>query len=318
VSVAPGQKVGLLYDITGRGDKSFNDSAAAGLDKAKTDFGVIGAESTPTKSDGSDRTQRLETVIAGGNNMVVAVGYLWADGVTAGAKAHPNVSFAIVDSVVAQPNVLSMVFATEQSSYLVGVAAALKSKTKHVGFIGGVHSDLIKGFQAGYDAGVHSVDPSIKIDDKYISEPPDSSGFNDAAKGKEIATGMYSGGADIVYAAAGASGTGMFQAAKEYSGKGPKVWGIGVDSDQYYTVDSSLQPYVLTSALKKVDVAVYGAIRDYVQKNFTGGTKNYDLKSNGVDYSTSGGFVDDIKVKLEAAKAAIISGQVVVPTKPSA
>jgi basic membrane protein A len=317
-SVEKGQKIGLLYDVTGRGDKSFNDSAAAGLDLATKDYGIVGAESTPTKSDGSDRTDRLDTVVSGGNKLVVAVGFLWGDAVTKGADAHTDTKFAIVDSVVDKPNVRSMVFAAEQGSYLVGVAAALKTKTKHVGFIGGVQNDLIGGFQAGFDAGVKSVDPTIKIDDKYITQPPDFGGFNDAAKGKEIATGMFSGGADIVYAAAGASGTGMFQAAKEFSAKGSKVWGIGVDSDQYNTVGADLQSYVLTSALKKVDVAVYGAISDFVQGKFTGGVKNFDLASKGVDYATSGGYVDDIKDKLEAAKADIISGKVKVPTKPGA
>src|SRR6266851_824335 len=289
-----GQKIGLLYDITGRGDKSFNDAAAAGLDKAKADFGVVAAESTPTAADGSDRKDRLETIVAGGNKLVIGVGFLWQPAISQGSQDHPDTSFGLVDDVAAAvgpdgkpftadditpTNVRDMTFAEEQGSYLVGVAAALKSKTKKVGFIGGVQTDLIKKFEAGYVAGVKSVDPAITVDVKYITQPPDFTGFNNAAKGKEIAVGMYGGGEDVVYAAAGASGSGMFQAAKDASAKGTKVWGIGVDSDQYNTVGADLQQFVLTSMVKHVEVAVYEIIRDFVEGKFTADHKVYDLKA---------------------------------------
>jgi basic membrane protein A len=330
--VEPGQKIGLLYDITGRGDKSFNDAAAAGLDKAKTDFKVVGQESTPTAADGSDRKDRLDTVAAGGNKLIIGVGFLWNAAITQGSQDHPDVSFGLIDDVSLLPgpdgkaftaddvppkNVRDMTFAEEQGSYLVGVAAGLKSTTKKVGFIGGVQTDLIKKFEAGYVAGVKSVDPAITIDIKYITQPPDFTGFNNAAKGKEIANAMYSAGEDIVYAAAGASGSGMFQAAKDASAKGTKVWGIGVDSDQYNTVGADLQQFVLTSMVKHVEVAVYEIIRDFAQGKYTADHKIYDLKAGGVGYATSGGFVDDIKDKLDAAQADIISGKITVPTAPA-
>jgi len=329
-AVQPGQKVGLLYDITGRGDKSFNDAAAAGLDKAKAEFKIAAQESTPTAADGSDRKDRLETVVTGGNKLVIGVGFLWNAAITQGSQDHPDVSFGLIDDVSLLPgpdgkpftaddvppkNVRDMTFAEEQGSYLVGVAAGLKTTTKKVGFIGGVQTDLIKKFEAGFVAGVKSVNPAITVDVKYITQPPDFTGFNNAAKGKEIANGMYGAGEDIVYAAAGASGTGMFQAAKDASAKGTKVWGIGVDSDQYNTVGADLQQYVLTSMVKHVEVAVYEIIRDFVQGKYTADHKVYDLKAGGVGYATSGGFVDDIKDKLEAVKADIISGKVTVPTK---
>jgi basic membrane protein A len=326
-----GQKIGLLYDITGRGDKSFNDAAAAGLDKAKADFGIVAAESTPTAPDGSDRKDRLETIVAGGNKLVIGVGFLWQPAISQGSQDHPDTSFGLIDDVAAAvgpdgkpftadditpTNVRDMTFAEEQGSYLVGVAAALKSTTKKVGFIGGVQTDLILKFEAGYVAGVKSVDPAITVDVKYITQPPDFTGFNSAAKGKEIAVGMYGAGEDIIYAAAGASGSGMFQAAKDASAKGTKVWGIGVDSDQYNTVGADLQQFVLTSMVKHVEVAVYEIIRDFVQGKFTADHKVYDLKAGGVGYATSGGFVDDIKDKLDAAAADIVAGKVTVPTKP--
>ena len=159
-----------------------------------------------------------------------------------------------------------MTFAEQQGSFLVGAAAAMKSETGHIGFIGGVENDLIKKFEAGYLAGAKQVNPDITVDVKYISQPPDFSGFNDPAKGKEIAAAMYQGGADIVYAAAGGSGLGMFQAAKEYSdANNTEVCGIGVDSDQILTVGADLEPYVMTSMLKRVDVAVYNTIADYLE-----------------------------------------------------
>ena len=329
-TLAP-QKVGLLYDITGRGDKSFNDAAARGLDKAKAEFGVVAAESTPVKADGSDRTSRLDTVVADGNKLVIGVGFLWNAAITKGSQDHAGTQFLLIDDVsmlpgpdgkmftaddVAPANVRDATFAEEQGSYLVGVAAALKTKTKKVGFVGGVQISLIQKFEAGFTAGVHSVDATIKVDAKYISQPPDFTGFNNAAKGQEIAKAMYGAGEDVVYAAAGASGTGVFQAAKGASTAAKKVWGIGVDSDQYNTVGADLQAYVLTSMVKHVEVAVYEAIRDFVGGKYTDDHKVYDLKAGGVGYATSGGFVDDIKDKLETAKAAIIAGTIVVPTAP--
>jgi basic membrane protein A and related proteins len=310
-------KVGMMYDITGRGDQSFNDSAGAGLDKAKAEFGIAATESTPTGD--ADRADRLNLLASSGNGLIIAVGFLWADAVTAGATANPNINFGIIDSVVDAPNVVSMTFAEEQGSFLVGAAAAMKSTTGHIGFIGGVENDLIKKFEAGYTAGAKQVNPDIKVDVKYISQPPDFSGFNDPAKGKEIAAAMYEGGADIVYAAAGGSGLGMFQAAKEYSdANNTHVCGIGVDSDQILTVGADLEPYVMTSMLKRVDVAVYNTIGDYLEDKAKVGTDSvFDLKVNGVAYSTTGGNLEDIKSKLDDLKQQIIDGKITVPTAPT-
>ena len=309
-------KIGMMYDITGRGDQSFNDSAGAGLDKAKADFGIAATESTPTGD--ADRADRLALLASSGNGLIIGVGFLWGDAITAGAKANTGIDFGIIDSVVDAPNVVSMTFAEEQGSFLVGAAAAMKSKTGHIGFIGGVENDLIKKFEAGYTAGAKQINPDITVDVKYISQPPDFSGFNDPAKGKEIAAAMYEGGADIVYAAAGGSGLGMFQAAKEYSdANNTHVCGIGVDSDQILTVGADLEPYVMTSMLKRVDVAVYNTIGDYLEGKAKVGTDSvFDLKVNGVAYSTTGGNLEDITSKLDDLKQQIIDGKITVPTAP--
>jgi basic membrane protein A len=305
--------VGLLYDITGRGDRSFNDAAAAGLDQAVEEFGVVPSESTPT-GDG-DRAERLNGLVDQGNGLIIGVGFLWGDAITAGAEANPDIMFGIVDSVVDLPNVASITFAEHEGSFLVGAAAALKSQTGTIGFIGGVENELIQKFEAGYVAGATAVNPDIEILINYITQPPDFTGFNDPARGKEIAAGQYEAGADVIYSAAGGSGLGAFEAARE-AGEPGEVWGIGVDSDQYNLVSAELQPYILTSMLKKVDVAVYETIKAYAEGNFTAGISTFDAASGGVDYSTSGGFVDDIADQLDDFREQIASGEIEVPSTP--
>jgi basic membrane protein A len=306
-------KVGVVYDITGRGDRSFNDAAGAGLDKAVAELGVVASESTPT-GDG-DRAERVQGLVDEGNGLVIGVGFLFGDAMTEATANNPDTSFAIIDSVVDAPNMASLVFAEEQGSFLVGAAAATKSQTGTIGFIGGVETDLIKKFEAGYTAGAQAVNPDIEVLANYITQPPDFTGFNDPAKGKEIAASQYQAGADVIYAAAGGSGLGVFEAAAEAGAPG-EVWAIGVDSDQYELVAPELQPYILTSMLKKVDVATYETIAAYCGGTFASGVQSFDLAAEGVGYSTSGGFVDDIAADLDAYKEQIISGDIVVPTAP--
>ncbi len=311
-------KVGMVFDIGGRGDQSFNDAAAAGLDRAVADFGVEPIELEPS-AGGENREELLRLLSEQGVPLIFAVGFLFTDSVAAAAADFPDTKYGLIDSVVDSPNVASLVFAEEQGSFLVGAAAALKSQTGKVGFIGGVEIDLIKKFQAGFEAGVKAVNPDAEIIVQYVSQPPDFSGFNDPARGREIGTAMYEQGADVVYHAAGGTGGGLFEAAKEYSeANNTKVWAIGVDSDQYNQVDDALKPYILTSMLKRVDVAVYNTIEAFVNGEFSGGVVVFDLSVDGVGFSTSGGFVDDIADQLNDFKAKIISGEIVVPTAPEA
>jgi basic membrane protein A len=230
-------KVGMAYDIGGRGDQSFNDAAAAGLDKAKTDFGIKASESeaSPDEAEAA-KEDRLVQLAEGGYNPVIAVGFAYADAVKAVAPQYPDVNFGLIDSTdTTGANIANLVFAEEQGSFLVGAAAALKSKTGTIGFVGGVDVPLIHKFQAGYEAGAKAANPNIKVKSQYLTAPPDFTGFNDPAKGKTAAEGMFDGGADIVYAAAGGSGGGVFEAAKAANGKA-----IGVDSDQALTADPAV------------------------------------------------------------------------------
>lgn len=309
-------RVGLVYDIGGRGDQSFNDSAAAGLDRAASTFGLETKDLEPT-GGGEDREELLRLLSDDGFPLVFAVGFAFADGVTAVSGEFTDTNYAIIDSVVDAPNVASLTFAEEQGSYLVGAAAALQSETGMLGFIGGVETDLIKKFEAGFVAGAESINPDVVVDVKYISQPPDFSGFGDPAKGKEIALGQFGAGADVVYHAAGGSGSGLFEAAKETSeGGDSKVWAIGVDSDQALTAADDVKEYILTSMIKRVDVAVENTITDFIENGSVSGVSVFDLSVDGVGYSTTGGFIDAYVDQLEELKAKIISGEITVPSAP--
>jgi len=312
-SAAKAMKIGMAYDVGGRGDQSFNDAAAAGLDKAKKDLGVVTKEVTAVNAEPeSAREERLQQLIDAGYTSVIAVGFAYAPAVKKVAAANPDAKIALIDSTDATgPNIENLTFAENEGSFLVGAAAALKSKTGNIGFVGGVNTDLIKKFEAGYKMGAKAVNPAIKIQVKYLTQPPDFSGFGDPAKGKTAAEGMYQQGADVVYHAAGGSGGGVFTAAAA-----AKKMAIGVDSDQALTAPANVRGVIITSMLKKVDVATFDFIKSLTEGKFVAGTKVYDLKAGGVGYSTTGGKIDDIKAKLEAFKAQIIDGKIVVPTKP--
>lgn len=314
-------KVGLAYDVGGRGDQSFNDSAAAGLDKAKAAGVTITGELEATNGEtDTNKEDRLRQLGDKGANVIVAVGFAYATPLSVVAPDYPDTHFAIIDDSQLCDgtikgdfsNVACLTFAEQEGSYLVGVAAALKSKSGKVGYIGGVNTPLLQKFQAGYEAGVKATKADATVDSKYITEPPDFGGFNAPDKGETIAKGMYSGGVDIIFAAAGGSGAGVFKAAKAAN-----AFGIGVDSDQYnIPALADVKDVIITSMVKNVDVAVYADIVAAVNGKPLTGQTVYDLKSGGVGYSTSGGFVDDIKTQLEAAEQGIISGEIKVPTTP--
>ncbi len=308
-----GQQIGLAFDVGGRGDQSFNDSAARGADQAACEFGyeVVDAEAQDGEPE-SAREERLRQFADAGVDPIIAVGFAYAPAVDKVAKEYPDSHFALIDSTDAQAdNISNLVFAEEQGSFLVGAAAALKSETNEVGFIGGVDTPLIKKFEAGYTAGVKAVDPETKVDVTYLSQPPDFSGFGDPAKGKTAAAGMYDSGADIIFHAAGGSGGGVFEAAQASNNLA-----IGVDSDQYKTADPSVRDVILTSMLKNVDVAVSDYLTEVDSGTYPSGTVSYDLEADGVGYATSGGKIDDITDQLDQYKQKIIDGQIKVPLTP--
>ncbi|MGI9623403.1 MAG: BMP family lipoprotein, partial [Acidimicrobiales bacterium] len=239
------------------------------------------------------------------------------------------VNFAITDDSMldfdtfepVNPNVVGMTFAEHEGSFLVGVAAALETETNKLGFIGGVQNipgGLIEKFEAGFIQGAKTVNPDIEVVSQYAAEFPDFNGFFVPDQGKEIALAMYDEGADVIYAAAGLTGSGMFAAASEFTESGDsKVWGIGVDSDQYLTVDPALQDFVLTSMVKRVDVAVFNVIQQQLDGTFVAANIVYDLAIGGVDYSTSGGFIDGHVDEINGYRDQIVAKEIVVTTDPA-
>jgi basic membrane protein A len=322
-----GRVIGMAFDVGGRGDLSFNDLAALAWDEGKEMYGYDGDELAP-EAGGENREENLRLLAEFGSELIIANGFAFAQNVWRVGTEFPDVMFAITDdcpqddtfTVVEMPNVRCMLSSEEQGSFLVGAAAALKSVSGTIGFIGGVETPLIKKFEAGFIAGATHVNPDITIlPPVYLTQVPDFTGFNDPVKGKEAALALYGQGADVVYHAAGGSGLGLFQAAAEQSTDDNFLWAIGVDADQYNTVgDPALQEHILTSMLKRVDVHVNKAIVDFLSDAFTPGEARLGLAEEGVGYSTTGGFIDDISGQLDELAGQIIDGTIEVPTEPAA
>ena len=309
-------KVALAYDVGGRGDASFNDAAAAGVDKAVEDMGVSDTtESTAAGTESEDaKQQRLTQMAEQGFNPIIAVGFAYADALNVVAPKFPDTQFAIVDDdSVDQPNVTPLVFTEEQGSFLTGVAAVYKSENCHVGFVGGVNTPLIQKFEAGFVQGAKALGDKVKIEIDDLTPAGDISGFNDPGKGNVVAEAQIDKGADVLYHAAGASGKGVFEAAKAND-----ALAIGVDSDQYeQKTVADVKDVIMTSMLKRVDVAVYDFIRAVAEDDLDSLPERFDLAADAVGYSTSGGMVDDIADVLDAYKQQIVDGEIEVSATPS-
>ncbi|MEU8385667.1 BMP family ABC transporter substrate-binding protein [Streptosporangium sp. NPDC048865] len=310
-AASSGLTVGVAYSRGGRGDKSFNDSAGAGVDQARAKLGVGVKELSPNAA-GSDLEEILRLLAETGHNPVLAVGFFYAQPLMKVAPAFPKTHFVIIDdATVKLPNVTNVVFREEQASYLVGAAAALKSATGRIGFVGGVQTPPQERFLAGYAAGARAIDPKIRLSSVFMTQPPDFSGFSSPDKAREAARGMYDSGADVVYHAAGASGLGVFQAAKA-----ARKWAIGVDVDQSRTVGPDLSGVILTSATKQIDVAVRSIIEEEAAGKPAYGVREFGLGEDGVGYAAGGEDLTDIRPRLEELKKKIVAGEIDVPVVP--
>jgi len=326
-------KVGLALDVGGLGDKGFNDLAYQGLTKAISD-GVICQENTKyveANAEGSNLDQEVQSLIDGGYQLIIGTGFAFTDSgkINEIAPDNPDVNFGIIDGFAtcgtacglpndasAIPNVVDLTFKEQEGSYLVGVAAALEAKKlncTNVGFLGGQTGPLIGKFEAGYTAGVKAINPNIKVQIQYIGDS--TKAFDDPIQGEALSNKMYDNGACVIYHAAGNSGNGLFKAAAAQQ----KI-AIGVDSDQYNVVAPDLQKWILTSMIKRVDTATYNTIKAAADGKFKGGIdKVFDLKSDGIGYSTSNTalMTQDIIDQVESYKQKILSGQIVPPDTPN-
>lgn len=310
-----GLDVGIVFDVGGRGDKSFNDGAYLGGVRAARDLGARVRYVEP--GEGSDREAGLRLLAAEGMDLVIGVGFIFSDDISGLAKEYPNVRFADVDYAVPTdsagnalpmpPNLKALKFREEQGSFLVGALAALAGKSKKVGFIGGMDIALIHKFEAGYRAGVKYVCADCEVIAQYAGVTPEA--FRNPGRGKELALSQYAQGVNVIFQAAGSTGLGVFEAARSSN-----KLAIGVDADQYKEAPG----HILTSMVKGIDESVYQAIKSVKDKNFTGGVQQFGLAEKGVGYiydaNNKALIPDDVRKRLLEIEAEIVSGRIQVPS----
>ena len=293
----------VVFDMGGKFDKSFNQSAYDGAERFKMETGVSYREFEVTSP--TQREQAIRNMARRGSTIIVGIGFAQAAAIETVAKEFPDRKFAIIDMVVDLPNVRSVVFREHEGSFLVGMVAALASKTGKIGFIGGMDIPLIRNFRAGYVEGAKYVNPDIVVYENMTGTTP--AAWNDPGKGSELALSQFGRGADVVYAAAGGTGVGVYQAAKD-SGN----MAIGVDSNQNYLHPGTM----LTSMIKRVDVAVFNAFNDARNNEWTSGIVSLGIAENGVGYSIDehnrSMITAEMEARVEQARQDIISGKIVV------
>jgi basic membrane protein A len=288
----------VIFDMGGKFDKSFNEAAYNGAEAWKKESGKPYLEfeiSNPTQ-----REQAMRRMAERGANPIVGVGFSQGSPMEKVAKEFPKLAFTIIDFVIDLPNVESVVFREHEGSFLVGMMAAMASKSGKVGFVGGMDVPLIRKFQCGFEQGAKHANPKVEVQANMTGTTP--AAWNDPARGSELAKAQFSKGADVIFAAAGGTGIGVYQAAKD-AGR----LAIGVDSNQNH-----LQPgTMLTSMVKRVDVAVGASFRKHKP-----GVTSLGLKEGGVDYAIDKNneklVSAEMKAKVDAAKADIISGKIKV------
>jgi len=293
----------------------------AGFDRAVSELGLVGEDQLI--DDFSNTAAELRSLSEGGADLIIFGDA--GEGVEEVAQDYPGTRYVFGFQVGGPPNVSFMQLADNQSSYLAGVAAAMKSQTGTIGFVGGSDAVFIWPFHAGFEAGARSVDPNIEVIYEYIGEFPDLAGFVNPGAAEEAARRLYEAGADVVFHAAGDSGVGVFEAATTLSTDDSKLWAIGVDSDQWATVaflSGAIHPeewrkHILTSVIKRLDIATYEVIADFTKGELAPGKITFDLASRAVDISYSGRHLDDVFGQIEDARAQINDGTVIVPCAPS-
>jgi basic membrane protein A and related proteins len=303
--------VGIVFDIGGKDDRSFNAAAWEGVRRAAHDFPIVLRDVEP--GDPTSIEPAMRAFAERGYELIIGVGFAQLPIMEQVAKDYPQINFAIIDGVSKLPNVASLIFKEHQGSYLVGMIAAKTSKTGTIGFLGGMDIPLIHKFAVGYEEGAHSVNPNLRVIVNYIGVT--DAAWNDPVKGKELARSQIDRGADVVFTAAGNSGLGAFdaveQAGRDEQGRARRFV-IGVDANQNWVKPG----FVLTSMVKRVDNAVYQIVGDKVNGKFQGGIHVYGLENDGVGYALDQYNKDlippEVVQETEAAKQKIINGQIQV------
>jgi len=304
-----GMRVGLVFDVGGLGDKSFNDAAYAGLSRARRELGTTVECFEPSGAE--DRESALRLFAARGFDLVIGVGFVFTSDVNEVAKDFPEVRFACVDYVAPKrvdeipPNVVGLGFREEEGAFLVGAVAGLITKTRHVGFVGGMEVPLIKRFEKGFRAGSLHVCPDCEVHVAYAGTTPEA--FADPAKGKAIAISQIAAGSDVIFHASGTTGHGVFEAAKDMG-----IKAIGVDADQH----DEAPGVVITSMLKRVDMAVFNTVQAVGEGRFEAGLKSFGVAEQGVGYVNEGphaaGIEPAVKQQVEQLRAQLAAGEIVV------
>lgn len=307
--------IAMVTDVGGIDDKSFNQSAWEGVQQFGEDNNLErgdGGFDYLQSNDDSDYIPNLNKLVQRDFDLIFGVGFIIVDAIDEVASQRPDTNFAIIDGVVEQPNVASILFKDEEAGFLAGVAAAQMTETNKVGFVGGMDIPVIERFEAGFVAGVEAVNPDIEIDIKYTGA------FDKAELGKATANLMYASGVDIIFHAAGATGNGVFAEAKERKSadEDANVWVIGVDSDQYEEGKVGDQNITLTSALKRVGASVVDVSELAKKDEFPGGeTIVYGVKEDRVGLADSRGAIpEDVDAKIQEFIEKISSGEIEVPT----
>ena len=297
-------KVGLVLDRGGKDDKSFNSSAYQGAIRAKEKLGVF--VKYVEAADDNAFEPMLRAFAQRDFDLIIGIGFAQKEAIKKVAAQFPKKHFAIIDAQVDEPNVRSLMFEEHEGAFLVGAIAAMTSKTGKIGFVGGMDIPLIRRFHMAYEAGAKKINPQITILANYVGIT--SEAWNNPPKGKELAVAQYDSGADIVFAAAGASGLGVFDAAEE-----KRKFAIGVDANQDWTKPG----LILTSMLKRVDQAVYTTIEESKSGAFSGGVKRFGLANKGIDYSVDQYnekiLTEAVRKRADELKADIIAGKIDVP-----
>ena len=308
-------RVGIVFDIGGKDDKSFNAAAWEGVKRAKDELGIFLRDVEP--GDPTSIEPSMRAFAERGYDLIVGVGFAQAPIMNDVARDYPNLRFAIIDGVIDLPNVASLIFKEHEGSFLVGMIAARTSKTGKIGFVGGMDIPLIHKFEKGYEEGARYANPKIQVFENYVGVT--DAAWNNPGKGKELSKAQIERGADVVFQAAGNSGLGVFDAAEEVTKyrrqngiDPPNVFAIGVDSNQNWVKPG----FILTSMIKRVDVAVFNTVKDLLESRFKGGIHEFGMDNDGIGYA-----LDDynremipqsVLDEVDQAKRDIIAGRIKV------